>query len=104
MQKRPGLLHRKNLASDFFIGNAHAASRPNLENIMPRKRFIVPWTGSEEKPALYHCVSRIVDRRYALLQDDKEKFRSFMRMYEKFMGCRVLTYCLMSTTFTCWWK
>ena len=44
---------------------------------------------------LYHCVSRVVDRRFALLQNDKEKFRSFMRMYEKFTGCRVLTYCLM---------
>ena len=63
---------------------------------MPRKRFIVPWTGSEEKPALYHCVSRIVDRRFALGQDEKEQFRTYMRMYEKFSGCRVLTYCLMS--------
>ena len=62
---------------------------------MPRKRFIVPWTGSEEKPALYHCISRIVDRRFALGQDEKEQFRSYMRMYEKFTGCRVLTYCLM---------
>jgi len=59
---------------------------------MPRKRFIVPWTGSFEKPALYHCVSRIVDKRFALSPDDKEKFRSLMRMYEKFTGCRVLTY------------
>ncbi len=62
---------------------------------MPRKRFIVPWTGSGEKPALYHCVSRVVDRRFALQQDEKEQFRSYMRMYEKFTGCRVLTYCLM---------
>jgi len=63
--------------------------------LMPRKRFIVPWTGSEEKPAIYHTVSRVVDRRFALEQDDKEQFRTFMRMYEKFTGCRVLTYCLM---------
>jgi len=62
---------------------------------MARKRFIVPWTGSEEKPAIYHCVSRVVDRRFALEQKDKEQFRTFMRMYEKFTGCRVLTYCLM---------
>ncbi len=51
---------------------------------MAGKRFIVPWTGSDEKPAIYHCVSRVVDRRFALQQDDKEKFRSFMRMYEEF--------------------
>ncbi len=62
---------------------------------MPKKRFIVPWTGSEEKPAIYHCISRVVDRRFALEERDKEQFRSFMRMYEKFTGCRVLTYCLM---------
>ena len=62
---------------------------------MPKKRFIVPWTGSEEKPAIYHCLSRVVDRRFALEERDKEQFRSFMRMYEKFTGCRVLTYCLM---------
>lgn len=66
-----------------------------LSAIMPRKRFIVPWTGSGEKPAIYHCVSRVVDRRFALEQKDKEQFRTFMRMYEKFSGCRVLTYCLM---------
>ncbi len=36
-----------------------------------------------------------MDKRFALGPDDKEKFRSFMRMYEKFTGCRVLTYCLM---------
>ena len=62
---------------------------------MARKRFIVPWTGSEEKPAIYHCVLRVVDRRFALDQKDKEQFRMFMRMYEKFTGCRVLTYCIM---------
>jgi len=28
-------------------------------------------------------------------RDEKEQFRSYMRMYEKFTGCRVLTYCLM---------
>jgi REP element-mobilizing transposase RayT len=62
---------------------------------MAKKRWIVPWTGSEEKPAIYHCVSRVVDKRFALGQDEKEKFRTLMRMYEKFTGCRVLSYCLM---------
>jgi REP element-mobilizing transposase RayT len=28
--------------------------------------------------------------------EEKEKFRMFMRMYENFSGCRVLSYCLMS--------
>jgi putative transposase len=66
---------------------------------MARKRWIVPWTGSEEKPAIYHCVARVVDKRFAFGPDEKEKFRSLMRMYEKFSGNRVLSYCLMCNHF-----
>ena len=62
---------------------------------MAKRRWIVPWTDSEARPAIYHCISRVVDRRFALGLDEKEKFRSLMRMYEKFTGCRVLSYCLM---------
>jgi hypothetical protein len=47
------------------------------------------------KPVIYHCISRVVDRRFAFGGVDKEKFRTFMRMYENFSGCRVLSYCLM---------
>ena len=63
---------------------------------MAKRRWIVPWTGSAEKPALYHCISRVVEKRFAFGPDEKEKFRSLMRMYEKFSGNRVLCYCLMS--------
>ena len=62
---------------------------------MARRRWIVPWKNSTEKPVFYHCVSRVVDRRFAFKGDDKEKFRMFMRMYENFTGCRVVSYCLM---------
>jgi putative transposase len=62
---------------------------------MAKRRWIVPWTDSETNPAIYHCVSRVVDRRFAFGLEEKERFRSFMRMYEKFTGCRVLSYCLM---------
>ena len=48
------------------------------------------------KPAFYHCISRVVDRRLAMAGDEKEKMRTFMRMYENFSGCRVVSYCLMS--------
>jgi hypothetical protein len=48
------------------------------------------------KPAFYHCVSRVVDRKFVFGQDEKEKFRTFMRMQENFTGCRVVAYCLMS--------
>jgi REP element-mobilizing transposase RayT len=37
----------------------------------------------------------VVDRRFAFQADEKEKLRMFMRMYENFSGCRVLSYCLM---------
>jgi hypothetical protein len=40
-------------------------------------------------------VSRVVDQRFAFGPDDKEQFRTYMRMYENFSGCRVLAYCLM---------
>ncbi len=47
------------------------------------------------KPVIYHCVSRVVDRRFAFGQGEKEKLRTFMRMYENFSGNRVLSYCFM---------
>jgi REP element-mobilizing transposase RayT len=47
------------------------------------------------RPVIYHCVSRVVDRRLAFGAREKEKLRMFLRMYEKFSGCRVLSYCLM---------
>jgi REP element-mobilizing transposase RayT len=40
-------------------------------------------------------VTRVVDRRLAFGPEEKEKFRTFMRMHENFSGCRVLGYCLM---------
>ena len=63
---------------------------------MARKRWIVPWRNSAVKPVFYHCISRVVDRNLVFGQDEKEKFRAFMRMYENFSGCRVTAYCLMS--------
>jgi REP element-mobilizing transposase RayT len=47
------------------------------------------------RPVIYHCVSRVVDRRFAFQAVEKEKLRMFMRIYENFSGCRVLSYCLM---------
>jgi REP element-mobilizing transposase RayT len=66
---------------------------------MARARWIVPWAGSEEKPAIYHCIARVVDRRLAFGPDDKEQFRIYMRMMENFSGCRVLAYCVMCNHF-----
>jgi hypothetical protein len=39
---------------------------------------------------------RVVERRMAFGQEEKEQFRTYTRMYEDFSSCRVLAYCLMS--------
>jgi putative transposase len=64
-----------------------------------RKRWIVPWKDSTTKPAIYHCISRVAGRGFVLEVDEREHFRMLMRMCEKFTGCRVLSYCLMSNHF-----
>ena len=63
---------------------------------MRRSRFLAPWKDSGEKPAIYHCISRVVDRQFFLGDTEREQFRIFMRMYENFSGIRVLSYCVMS--------
>jgi REP element-mobilizing transposase RayT len=60
---------------------------------------LAPWKDSGEKPAIYHCVSRVVDRRFVFGDAEREHFRMFMRMQEHFSGCRVLSYCVMSNHF-----
>ncbi len=66
---------------------------------MRRSRWLAPWKDSADKPAIYHCLSRVVDRRFVLGDEEREQFRKFMRMQENFSGCRVLSYCLMSNHF-----
>src|SRR5690606_6987136 len=66
---------------------------------MSSKRWLAPWKGSREKPAIYHCISRVVDRRFVFGDEEREQFRMFMRMQENFSGCRVLSYCIMSNHF-----
>jgi len=66
---------------------------------MRQTRWLAPWKDSTEKPAIYHCLSRVVDRRFVFEVDEREKFRTFLRMQENFSGCRVLAYCVMSNHF-----
>ena len=66
---------------------------------MRRARWIVepaPEGNQAAKPVIYHCISRVVDRRFVFGADEKEKLRTFMRMYENFSGNRILSYCFMS--------
>ena len=48
---------------------------------------------------IYHCVSRVVNREFVFGDVEREQQRMFMRMYENFSGCRVLSYCFMSNHF-----
>ena len=66
---------------------------------MRKARWLASWRDSASKPAIYHCISRVVDRRFVFAERECEAFRMFMRMYENFSGCRVLSYCLMSNHF-----
>ena len=67
---------------------------------MSRKaRWLAEWRKFAGKPVLYHVHSRVVDRRFVLGTEEKEKFRTLMRMQENFTGCRALSYCLMDNHF-----
>lgn len=68
---------------------------------MRRARFLKPDLegGANPERAIYHVVSRVVDRRFVLKDTEKEYFRRLMRMYERFSGCRVLSYCFMTNHF-----
>jgi REP element-mobilizing transposase RayT len=47
----------------------------------------------------FHCLSRVVDRRFILGDPEKEAFRRILRQCETFYGLNVLTYCIMSNHF-----
>ncbi|MCK6682953.1 MAG: transposase [Thermoanaerobaculia bacterium] len=47
----------------------------------------------------YHCLSRVVDRRFIMGDPEKETFRRILRQCETFYGLKVLTYCIMSNHF-----
>lgn len=66
---------------------------------MRRARWLALGMGSEGSRAIYHCLSRVVDRRFVFGDAEREHFRMFMRMQENFSGCRVLSYCIMSNHF-----
>ena len=49
--------------------------------------------------AYYHCISRVVERRYEMGPDEREHFLRLMRGYEAFCGVKILTFCVLSTHF-----
>ena len=64
---------------------------------MRQPRFISPWAESDS--AIYHCVSRVVDRQFVLGAKEKDVFVRMMREYEEFCGVQVLSYCVMRNHF-----
>lgn len=65
---------------------------PSPENAGVRSSFVPDL-------AIYHVTSRVVHRQLLFSSEAKEEFRKFMRMYERFSGCRVLSYCVMTNHF-----
>lgn len=58
------------------------------------------WKAPPEHPAgYYHCISRVVDRRFAFQAREREMFRQFLSEYSAFCGVRVLTWCILSNHF-----
>ena len=68
---------------------------------MPRRRLIIPHESDGSLPgqACYHVTSRVVHRQFLFQAEEKEHFRVLMRMFERFSGCRVLSYCVMTNHF-----
>ena len=85
-----------------------------------RKRFLAPWrreaadlaargadpaelerhlAGLRGKAAIYHCISRTVNRERVFGPAEKEQFSVFLRQYEEFCQVRVLTWCMMGNHF-----
>lgn len=54
---------------------------------------------SEMTSQVYHCVSRVVDRRFAFGQVERERFVRIMSRAARFTGVRVLTFTVLSNHF-----
>ena len=65
---------------------------------MPRARrhLLSPVPGGV---GFYHCLSRVVDRRFVFETHEREVFRKIMRQVEAFSGVRVVTWTILSNHF-----
>jgi REP element-mobilizing transposase RayT len=71
----------------------------DLEGLKPGGEIEERLAALKGRPAIYHCVSRVVDRRRVLGAEEKEQFVRYMREYEEFCMIRILTHCVMSNHF-----
>jgi len=53
----------------------------------------------DEEAGCYHCVSRVVEKRRAFDEREREIFRALLREYAAFCGVEVLTWCILSNHF-----
>ena len=63
---------------------------------MPRPRLIFR-TG--RRSSFYHCLSRVVDRRFVFGAHERDVFRKILRQVEAFSGVRVTTWTILSNHF-----
>ena len=63
---------------------------------MPRSpRLLAPWLRQPGAgPAIYHCLSRVVNPERVFGDREKDAFVRLMRLYERFCGVHILTYCV----------
>jgi REP element-mobilizing transposase RayT len=52
-----------------------------------------------QETAYYHCMSRVIEKRFIMGEREKEYFVNLMRKLAAFSGLRILTYCVMSNHF-----
>ncbi len=53
----------------------------------------------DEEAGCYHCVSRVVEKRHAFEDREREMFRTLLQEYAAFCGVEVLTWCILSNHF-----
>ena len=63
---------------------------------MRRPRLKAP---TEFPVGFYHCISRVVERRFLFAESDKDRFVSLLHECERFCRVRVLTYVILSNHF-----
>ena len=78
-------------------GRAAAAARAAGAGAVPPDAEAL--AALEGRPAIYHCVSRVVDRTFRLGAAEKEEMVRRMREMEAFCRVRVLAYCVVDNHF-----
>ena len=63
---------------------------------MRMRRFKVP---ADQSSGFYHCLSRVVDRRFIFQATEKEHYVALLRECAAFCRVRILTFCVLSNHF-----